>query len=92
MRIAAIVAGWALVFGCSADGSGPARAVVSAAQACSDNAHERCTRLQACSATDVLLRYGSESACETREAYNCTGSLAEPLNGNTPAAVVEPAP
>jgi len=60
---------------------------VSAAQACADNARERCARLQICSPTDVELRYGSVSTCETRETRNCATSIAEPLTGNTPAAV-----
>jgi hypothetical protein len=60
---------------------------VTAAQACADNAHQRCTRLQTCSATDVQIRYGSESACETGEGSSCMLTLAEPSNGKTPAAV-----
>ena len=88
MRIGAGVASLALVVACtSGGGSGPASGGVSAAQACADNAHQRCTQLETCSPTDTQLRYGSESACETRETNNCVTSLAEPLNGNTPAAV-----
>ncbi len=86
LRIAAVVVGCGLVVACS-EGSGPAVRGVTAAQACADNAHERCIRLQTCSPTDVELRYGSESTCVTRETKNCTTSLAEPLNGNTPTAV-----
>lgn len=85
-RIGAVAASWVLVVACTR-GSGPATATVSAAQACADNAHERCTQLQTCSPTDMQLRYGSESTCETRETNNCATALAEPLNGNTPAAV-----
>ena len=85
-RIAAIVAWCGLVAACS-DASGTATSTVSAAQACADNARARCTRLQTCSPTDLELRYGGVSTCETRETKNCTTSLAEPLNGNTPAAV-----
>ncbi len=89
LRTASVIAWWALVVACSGDGSGsgPVSSGVSAAQACADNAHARCIQLQSCSATDLQLRYGSESTCETRETDNCTTSLAEPLNGNTPAAV-----
>ena len=57
------------------------------AQSCADNAHQRCARLQSCSATDMQLRYGTERACETRETANCTAGLTAPMNGNTPAAV-----
>lgn len=85
-RIAAGAAAWALVVACST-GSGPPSATVSAAQACADNAHQRCTQLQTCSATDLELRYGSESTCESRETNDCTQSLTETLNGNTPAAL-----
>jgi hypothetical protein len=79
---------WALVAACTgADANGPASSSVTAAQACADNAQERCARLESCSPTDMLLRYGSESTCKTRETDDCTTSLALPLNGNTPAAV-----
>src|SRR5579864_512514 len=67
MKPGGVIAWWALVVACTSSGSGPATVNVSAAQACADNAHERCTRLQTCSPTDTVLRYGSESACETRE-------------------------
>ncbi|HEY3821119.1 MAG TPA: hypothetical protein VGL81_28335 [Polyangiaceae bacterium] len=85
-RIAAVATWWFFALACS-DGSGPPSSGVSAAQACADNAHARCTQLESCSPTDVLLRYGSEGTCETREAENCTTALAEPLNGNTPDAL-----
>ena len=84
--VVALVASCGLVAACS-DASGTATSTVSAAQACTDNARERCARLQSCSPTDVELRYGSVSTCETRETKNCTASLAEPLTGNTPTAV-----
>jgi hypothetical protein len=86
MRIGAVVASWGLVIACSS-GSGPVTSEVSAVQACADNARQRCTQLQSCSATDMQLRYGDESTCETRETSNCTSALSEPLNGNTPTAV-----
>jgi hypothetical protein len=85
-RMEAVVAWWGLVVACSS-GSGPATGGVTAAQACADNAHQRCIQLQSCSATDLQLRYGSESDCETRETASCTTALSEPLNGNTPTAV-----
>jgi hypothetical protein len=85
-RIATAVAWCGFIAACS-DASGTATSAVNAAQACADNARQRCARLQTCSPTDVELRYGSVSTCEARETKNCTTSLAEPLNGNTPAAV-----
>jgi hypothetical protein len=60
---------------------------LTAAQACTDNVHQRCTRLQTCSSTTVLIRYGSESACESGEMSSCLATLAEPSNGKTPASV-----
>jgi hypothetical protein len=35
----------------------------------------------------MALRYASQSACESREAADCTSALAASLNGNTPDAV-----
>jgi hypothetical protein len=85
-RLIATALSVAAVVACST-GSGPVASGVTAAQACADNAQQRCLRLQACSPTDVALRYGSETDCETRETTDCTDSLAEPLAGNTAAAV-----
>jgi hypothetical protein len=85
-RISETLACWALVVACGS-GSGPPSPGVSAAQACADNAHQRCLQLQACSTADLQLRYGDEGTCETRETYSCTEALAEPLNGNTAAAI-----
>ena len=86
-RIGAVVVSWAFVFACTSSASGPASVGVSAAQACADNAQQRCAQLQACSPTDMQLRYGSESTCVSRETNNCATALGEPLNGNTAAAV-----
>ncbi len=87
--VAAASVCWALVLvvACGGGGAGPSASGVSAAQACADNAQQRCLQLQACSATDLQLRYGDEGTCETREGYSCTEALAEPLVGNTPSAV-----
>jgi hypothetical protein len=86
-RIAAAIVPLALVVACNGSSGGASTSGVSAAQACADNAHQRCLQLQACSSTDVQLRYGDEGTCETRETYSCTEALAEPLIGNTPSAV-----
>jgi hypothetical protein len=80
----ALACGGTTVVGAAGSGTG---AGSTASQACADEAHQRCTRLQACSATDVQIRYGSESACEAGEARSCLSTLAQPSNGKTPAAV-----
>ena len=92
MRIAGTVAWCALVVACGGTTGGqPAGtggdAGMTAAQACADNAHQRCTRLQTCSATELQIRYGSESACEMGEKSSCMLTLAEPSNGKTVADV-----
>src|ERR1700679_177150 len=87
VRRSVAVTAWLVLALARSAASGPPSTSVSAAQACADNAHARCMRLQSCSATDLALRYGSEGACETRETTNCTTGLAEPLNGNTSEAV-----
>jgi hypothetical protein len=87
-RLAAVLASSVLAVACGGGGGGSGEAPgVTAAQACADNAHQRCTQLQACSATDVELRYGSEADCETRETYSCTMALSELLNGNSSGAI-----
>jgi hypothetical protein len=93
MKIATTVAACALVAACGGTtAAGPAgtngdAGMSAAQQACADNAHQKCTRLQTCSATDVQIRYGSESACEAGETSSCLLTLAEPSNGKTIAHV-----
>jgi hypothetical protein len=84
--IAAMVASWAFVVACSGSTGGGGGGGLTAATACADLAHQRCTQFQTCSPTVVQIRYGSESVCETRETDSCTSSLALPSQGNTPAA------
>jgi hypothetical protein len=86
MNIATLLASCALLAACGGT-TGGNTGVSTAAQACADNAHQRCTRLEACSATDVQIRYGSETACETGEASSCLSTLSEPSNGKTVALV-----
>lgn len=90
VKIVAVFVSSAFVVACSGtsggSGGGSDGGGVTVAQACADVAQARCTLLQTCSATDLQIRYGSESACVSRETNNCTSSLAEPGNGNTPAA------
>ena len=88
IKSATAVAWCALIVACGGTTAGTdGDAGVTAAQACADNAHQRCMRLQRCSPTDVQIRYGSESVCETGETSSCMSTLAEPSNGKTPALV-----
>jgi hypothetical protein len=79
----------ALAWACGGDqfvaGSEDGGQSVSADQACGDNAHDRCTRLQECSAEQMTVDYGSEGACETRLKLNCLNAIAAPSSGNTAA-------
>ena len=59
-------------------------ATVTAAQACSDQAHARCTHLQVCSQLVLTESYASETECETRTSAQCTAALASPATGATP--------
>ncbi len=82
------MAAWALVAACGGRTLGvDGDAGMTAAQACAENARLRCARLQTCSATQIKIRYGSQSACETGEAESCMATLAEPSNGKTIAHV-----
>jgi hypothetical protein len=95
VRIVVVVASCAVAAGCGGStagiapngDAGPDANAVTEAQACADNAHQRCTRLQTCSATDVQIRYGSESACETGETASCLSTFTAPSNGKTAAHV-----
>ena len=59
-------------------------AETTAAQACQDVAHARCTRLAACSITSLQIRFGDEASCEAREKLNCANSLAAAGTGSSP--------
>jgi hypothetical protein len=74
-----------LVGSCGSDSSPDAgTGSVTAAVACADIAHARCTRLMTCSPTVLSLRYASESDCEARELALCTNQLAAAGTGNSP--------
>lgn len=79
---------WALVglaaAACSGSGGGGG---VSAQQACQDEAHQRCTRLEACAPGRIQTQFGDEGTCESRYALTCTSALAAPNQGNTPATL-----
>ncbi len=72
----------------SIDSSPSADAAVTAAMACMQIADTRCTKLQSCSANDLLRRFGDLQTCETRELLTCTEALAAPATGNNAAATV----
>jgi hypothetical protein len=63
-------------------GSGGTTGNLTADMACADVAHAGCTRLLACSATALQVRYGDEKTCEMREEQSCIKALAAPGNGN----------
>jgi hypothetical protein len=55
------------------------------AQACSDLAHNECSRLGSCSLTVLQIRYGDEATCEAQVNAACTVQLTAPSTGNSPA-------
>ena len=59
--------------------------VVSGEQACTDNAHARCTLLAKCSPTLIDTTYVDEGTCETRLKLNCIDQLAAVGTGASPA-------
>jgi hypothetical protein len=56
----------------------------SAAQACAELGNAECARLETCSPTDMILRYGDSATCTARVTANCTTSLAAASTGNSP--------
>jgi hypothetical protein len=72
---------------CSPASVGPADAGPSSDKACSDSAYARCTRLQACSPTEVQLRYGDLGTCESVSTAYCMNNLAAPSTGATPSSI-----
>ena len=92
LRATAITLAALLASGCGGNEftTAPADASASPApnpdMACGDNAHARCTRIQACSPAILADTYVDEGTCETRLKLNCINALAAPGTGNTPAA------
>ena len=58
---------------------------LTADEACTRIAQDRCTRLQACSASDLTRRWPDVASCEQREKLACTEALAAPKTANTPS-------
>ena len=80
MRLAYISFLFAL-FGCGSD--------LTADQACTHVAEDRCSQLQTCSAADLSRRWPDLATCEAREKLACTEALAAPHTANTPSHVEE---
>jgi hypothetical protein len=59
----------------------------SADKACADSAYAHCSRLSACSATAVTLRYGDVGTCESTMKSFCLAALAAPSGGSTPGGL-----
>jgi hypothetical protein len=57
---------------------------VTADQACTRIAQDRCNQLQTCSASELSRRWGDISTCETRNKMSCVESLAAPKTAATP--------
>jgi hypothetical protein len=73
--------------GCSPASVGPADAGPSSAQACADWSYARCTRVQSCSPTAMVFRYGDVNTCESLMKSSCLANLAAPSTGSTPAGL-----
>jgi hypothetical protein len=85
LRITALLACAALgaiPLACSSSSTAP-----TADQACGDEAHQRCSRLQTCSPVALAIRYGDGSTCEAGEKGSCVKALAAPSTGNSPQKV-----
>jgi hypothetical protein len=65
------------------DAASDAPATVSAAQACGDSAHARCSLIAKCSPAILSNTYVNEATCETRLKVNCLDQLAAPGTGAT---------
>jgi hypothetical protein len=66
-----------MVVGCGSD--------LTADEACTRIAQDRCTRLQTCSASDLARRWTDLTTCEQREKLSCQEALAAPKTANTPS-------
>ncbi len=62
-------------------GAAPAAVVLS----CENYAYGYCNRLDACSATFLILRYGTQAACEATVKTTCTYANLAPSSQQTPA-------
>lgn len=57
---------------------------LTATQACTTEAQDRCDALMKCSAADFQRRWPDVATCETREKLACTAALAAPKTANNP--------
>jgi hypothetical protein len=67
-----------LCFACSSSSS------LSATQACTDLAQQRCQKMQDCNPQGVLNTYGDLAGCQSTQASTCETSLSAPETANTP--------
>jgi hypothetical protein len=75
--IALVLSVWSA--GCSSSSG------VSADQACGDNAHAICMKMQSCAPANLQATYGDELTCETRAKATCLDVVAAPSTGASPA-------
>jgi hypothetical protein len=52
-------------------------------QACGDNAHAHCLKIETCSPTLMATTYGAQGTCETRLKLVCLNSLEAPASGGS---------
>ena len=73
-----------LAIGCGSSDPTP-DAGLTADQACAAVSTARCSKLMACSAADLVVRWGDVATCEAREALACHAGLAAPATAAAPA-------
>ncbi len=57
-------------------------------QLCKDYAYARCTRIQTCSTTAILIEFGSVATCQAYYAQTCDLSLSAPSTNTTTAHTI----
>ncbi len=83
LALVASVALIAAVWACGASVSSNTN--VSVDQACGDDAHAMCTRMQTCTPAYLQTTYGDEATCETRAKAQCVAAHGAPSSGRTAA-------
>jgi hypothetical protein len=79
LALVAVVALIAALWACGASVSSNANVTVD--QACGDDAHAMCTRMQACTPAYVQTTYGDEATCETHAKAQCVAAHGAPSSG-----------
>jgi hypothetical protein len=67
----------------SGDGAATDGSTLTDDEACGDNAHAHCLKIQTCSPTLMTTTYGAQGACETRLKLVCLNSLEAPASGGS---------